>query len=134
MTLWSGARGWKQARVGATHFGAGFLGCEHPFDAGSRGIALPFPGGDFGCEALVDGDAPVQALAAQHANLDLDHVEPAGVLGNVVELQSAPDVTRLCRGEGLIERAGEVCRQIVEDDLDALCLGKGRADIVAKVF
>jgi len=31
----------------------------------------------------------VQALAAQHADLDLDHVGPAGVFGAVVELQAA---------------------------------------------
>src|SRR5947207_393173 len=39
MTLWPGTCEWKRVRVGATHFGAGFFGCEHPFDAGS----LKFP-------------------------------------------------------------------------------------------
>jgi hypothetical protein len=34
------------------------------------------------------GDAAVETLATQHADLDLDHVEPAGVLGRVVELIS----------------------------------------------
>ena len=33
-------------------------------------------------------DAPVEALAAQHADLDLDHVHPAGVLRDIVELQT----------------------------------------------
>ena len=47
MTLWSG-----RFRVGAAHFGAGFFGCEHPFDAGSGSIALSFPGGDLGDEVL----------------------------------------------------------------------------------
>jgi hypothetical protein len=31
-------------------------------------------------------DAPIQALAAQHTDLDLDHVQPTGVLGAIVEL------------------------------------------------
>ena len=26
--------------IGAAHFGAGFFGCEHPFDAGAFGVAL----------------------------------------------------------------------------------------------
>ena len=34
------------------------------------------------------GDASIEALAAQDADLDLDHVEPAGVLWGVVELQA----------------------------------------------
>ena len=49
---------------------------------------LSLPGGDFGLEALLAVDAPIQALTAQHANLDLDHVQPAGVLGDIVELQA----------------------------------------------
>jgi len=69
------------------HFGAGFVGCEHPFDAGAFGITLSFPGGDFATEPFCVVDSAIQALAAQDADLDLDHVEPACVLGGVVELQ-----------------------------------------------
>jgi hypothetical protein len=29
--------------IGTAHFGAGFIGCEHPFDAGLCGVALSFP-------------------------------------------------------------------------------------------
>ena len=82
MTLW-------MCGIGAAHFGAGFVGCEHPFDACASGVALLFPCGDFADEALWVVDSTVQALAAQDADLDLDHVEPAGVLGGVVELQAA---------------------------------------------
>jgi hypothetical protein len=45
---------------------------------------LAFPSSDLGNETITIWDAPIQALAAQHADLDLDHVEPAGVLGGVV--------------------------------------------------
>jgi transposase len=38
-------------------------------------------------EALALADATIQALGAQDADLDFDHVEPAGVLWGVVELQ-----------------------------------------------
>jgi hypothetical protein len=46
------------------------------------------PGGDLGDQKFAIGDAAVETLATQHADLDLDHVEPAGVLGRVVELIS----------------------------------------------
>jgi hypothetical protein len=77
--------------VCAAHFGAGFVGCEHPFDAGTGGISLSFPSGDFASKPLGVIDSAIEALAAQDADLDLDHVEPTGVLGGVVELQAAQD-------------------------------------------
>lgn len=45
------------------------------------------PGGDFADETVGVVDSAVQALAAEHADLDLDHVEPTGMLGSVVELE-----------------------------------------------
>ena len=42
----------------------------------------------FGYQALLAVDATIQALTAQHANLDFYHVQPASVLGDVVELQA----------------------------------------------
>ena len=71
------------------HFGAGLLGCEHPIDAGSGGISLLLPGGGLGDETRVAFDAAVKALAGEDADLDLDHVEPARMLGDVVELEAA---------------------------------------------
>ena len=52
------------------------------------------PCSDLTDEAAGVVNASVQALAVEDADLDLDHVEPAGVLGRVVELQPVPD-TRL---------------------------------------
>ena len=53
-------------------------------DAGFGAVALLLPSGDFGGEARIAFDATVQALAGEDADLDLDHVEPVGVLRNVV--------------------------------------------------
>ena len=53
------------------------------------------PGGDFADEALGVVDSTIQALAAEHSDLDLDHVEPTGVLGNVVEFDAAKQAARL---------------------------------------
>jgi hypothetical protein len=92
--------------VGAAHFGAGFFGCEHPFDASAFSIAALLPGRGFGGEPGVAVDASIEALAGQDADLDLHHVEPAGVLGDVVELQTAQDASCFVGREGLVECAG----------------------------
>ena len=49
--------------VSACELGASTLGCEHPVDAGARFVALFFPGGDFGDEAVFFVHASVEALA-----------------------------------------------------------------------
>ena len=59
--------------------------------AALRGLV---PSGGLGDKPGVAFDAPIQALAAQDADLDLDHVQPAGVLGDVVELQPAQHPSR----------------------------------------
>ena len=69
------------------HFGAGFFGCEHPVDAGAFGIAPLLPCGGFCDKPHIAFDTPVEALAGQDADLDLDRVEPACVLRDVMELQ-----------------------------------------------
>ncbi len=81
--------------VGTAHFGSGVVGCEHPFDAGAGGVSLLLPCGDFADEVFGVVDSAIDALAAQHADLDLDHVEPVGVLGCVVELDAAQDAPGL---------------------------------------
>ena len=67
-------------------FEAMIFGGELPIGLGVIGIAVVLPRGDFGHKLFRGCDTPVQALAAQHANLDLDYVQPAGVLGDIVEL------------------------------------------------
>ena len=42
---------------------------------------MSFPGVDFVAEPVWVVDSTVEALTTQHADLDLDHVEPTGVLG-----------------------------------------------------
>ena len=86
-------------------------------------LRLLLPGGGLGAEARVAFDASVEALSGQDADLDLDHVEPTGMLGDVMELQSAQHPSRFVGREGLVERAGGMGRQIVEHHPDALGLG-----------
>jgi len=78
--------------------------------------ASRFPGADLRYEMLVAGDAPIEALAAQHTDFDFDHVQPAGVLGDIMELEPAQHPPCFTRGKGVVERARRVRRQIVQDD------------------
>jgi hypothetical protein len=59
----------------------------------------------------------------EHADLDLDHVEPTGVFRGVMELEAAQDAASLGRGKGLVEGTGGMDRQVVLHDTDAGGLG-----------
>ena len=109
-------------RISAAHFGAGFSGCEAPGDLGAGGVSV-LPHAATRNETGIAFDAAVKALAGEDADLDLNHVEPTGVLGNVVELDAAKQAPRFFSWEGLIEGAGRIGRQIVEHDADAFGLG-----------
>lgn len=61
-------------------------------------------------ELLVAIAASVEALAGQDADLDLHHVEPTGMLGDVVELQPAQHAAGFICRESLIKRASRVGR------------------------
>ena len=81
------------------------------------------PCGDFADEALGIVDSAIQALASEHADLVLDHVEPTGMLGGVVELQAAQNSPGFGGRERLIKGAGRVGRQVVLDNPDARSIG-----------
>src|SRR5262245_50927589 len=90
-------------RVQALAFAASILGGEAPVDAASRGVAPLLPGGYFGVEGGLVREAPVEALAAEDAQFDLGDVEPAAVLGGVVDLQPLRQPLRLGGWEGLVQ-------------------------------
>src|ERR1700758_23804 len=120
--------------IGSGELYAGALCSEHPFDASAASISLSFPLGDFGFEDFAVVDASVEALGAQDADLDLDHVEPRGMLGRVMELQAAQDAMRLGRGEGFVEGPRGMRRQIVEHDADPLGLGIMKVHEITHAF
>ena len=101
------------AVTGAAEFGEGFVGCGHPFDAGSEFISPSLPCGDLNSEPFGVLDAAAETLALKHADLALDHVEPTGVLRGEVEFEAAQDTSGLGGREGLIQRPRLVDRQIV---------------------
>jgi hypothetical protein len=73
----------------------------------------------------------IETLAAQHTYLALDHVESAGVLRRVVELQAAKHPMGLRRRKRFIKRSGVVRREIVHHDPDQVGLPTVDIDEVA---
>ena len=59
-----------------------------PRDGGMGVIALALEGLYLPTQRRLVGDAPSEALATQHAQLDLCHVQPTAMLWGVVELQA----------------------------------------------
>src|ERR687889_1425488 len=82
------------------------FGCELPTDACAGCIALALPGFDLSVENVTLADAAVQALAVQHTDLNLGHVQPTGMFGRVVEFQALKDAVRFGYREGFIQGTG----------------------------
>ena len=83
-------------------------------------ISLRLPDVDLGNQPVGAFNSAIETLAFEHADLDLNHVEPAGVLGRVVEVEPPEHAARLGRREGGVESGGGVGGEVVEDDADAL--------------
>jgi hypothetical protein len=60
-------------------------------------VLLRLPEVDLGNEPLTAFDAAIETLAFEHADLDLDRVEPAGVLGRIMELKPPGNAARFGR-------------------------------------
>ena len=85
-------------------------------------VSLRLPDVDLGNEPVAAFDAAIETLAFEHADLDLNHVEPAGVLGRVVELKPPEHAARFGRWESGVESGSGVGGEVIEDDADALGL------------
>ena len=92
------------------------------------------PGLDLRDEPPPFANPAVQALAAQHADLDLHHVEPAGVLGGVVEFDALQNAMRFGRRERIVQCSRGVRREIVQNNADKLRLRIVRVDEIAHAF
>ena len=66
-------------------------------------VSLRSPEVDLGNEPVAAFDAAIETLANEHADPDLNHVEPAGVLGRVVELKPPEHPARFGRWESGVE-------------------------------
>ena len=89
-------------------FSASILDREAPVDAGAIRIA-------FFLECM---DTPPQTAAAEHAELDFGHVEPASMLGSVVEPQTSGDASGFVRHKSHIQGPKSMGVEVVEDNPD----------------
>ena len=80
-------------------------------------VALHLPRVDLVTQRVKVRDSARQALAGKHTELDLGHVEPAAVLGGVMERQAAQETVRLLGREGLVERRAVMRVQVVHDQV-----------------
>src|SRR5258708_24423044 len=109
-------------------FDPGVGRCEAPIHPTGARVPPLLPGADFVDERLFVRDPTIQALAAQDTQLDLGHVQPAPVLGRVMNLQLVGQALRLRRSEGLIERGRAVRIQLIHDQHDGFRLGIAYVD------
>lgn len=117
-------------RVEALELDAGGGGAA-PGAGAIGGVARVLPGGDLAFERVPLGQAPVQALRGEHAQLDLGHrsggTRPAAVRGGVVDLQLVRQPLRLRRREGLVQGASVAERR----DLVTTLVARGVSERLA---
>jgi hypothetical protein len=86
---------------------------EVPFDGWPLEIALPLPSGNLASCGVDVGEASRQALAGEHRQLALRHVEPTAVLRRVMEVELSRDPSRFSGCERDVERPLDVHVEVV---------------------
>ena len=99
------------------------LPSEVPLDGPLFGISRLLPGINFGLQKFATGNASIQALAGEDANFDLGHIQPARMLGCVMELHAAQEFLGSARLQHIIEALSEVGIQIVQHQVNSTRLG-----------
>jgi len=66
-------------------------------------VAAVLPGGDFLDQGVLVGDAPIETLRRQDAELGFSHVQPTAVFGRIVPLEPLHEPACLGGGEGFVE-------------------------------
>ena len=89
------------------------LSSELPLDGFASDVALGLPCVDFALQKLRAGDAAIQALAAEDADLDFRHVQPARVLGRVVKAHATQQLVGRALAQHIVEALPEVNVQVV---------------------
>src|SRR6266487_924689 len=127
---WASSLSALNCRIEVLELDPSILGGKAPVDPASGAVARRLPRCDLPLQGRPVGQPPVQALLRQHAQLDLGHVQPAPVLGRVVQLQPIGQPLRLGRLERLIQRRGRVGVEVVLDQHDLLSVGVAHIDQV----
>ena len=101
------------------HLSICILPREGPCDAAAFSVAALLPSGDFGGQQRAGRQAAGEALAVKDADLDLCHVEPAGVFRGAVEDDAAQQVPRCVDAQHVLEAHAKVGAQVVEDQMNS---------------
>ena len=97
-------------------FSASILDREAPVDAGTIRIAFFLECMDTPPQDSLIRNTPPQTAAAEHAELDFGHVEPASMLGSVVEPQTSGDASGFVRHKSHIQGPKSMGVEVVEDN------------------
>jgi len=100
---------------------------EAPVNLARRCVACFFPRTYLLSQPIIVRQTLSQTLAHEHAELNLDHVQPTAVLGRVVDVEPIGNPLRLGRREGLVERRDGVGVELIHHQHD--CVGSGIVDI-----
>src|SRR6202165_2817098 len=91
---------------------------ERPIDAASFGVALALPRVDLASRGSSVHQPPSEALTLQDADLDLRHVQPAGMLGRVMKLHASQQRSGGRATQHLLEARTKVGVEVVQDQMD----------------
>lgn len=86
---------------------------EAPIDGTPDGVAAFLPGADLATDRSQVRHASIQALSGEDADLNLGHVQPAGMLGRVVKLDTAQQSLRGVDTEHFLNAVAKVGAEIV---------------------
>ena len=92
---------------------------ERPLDWATLSVAALLPSLDMTLKGIARAEAHVQTLAREDSDLDLGHVQPTGVLGRVMESDSAQQLGGPARTQDIDEAFCEVGVQIVQHQVQA---------------
>src|ERR671926_273802 len=103
-------------------FGASILSGKSPIDRSFAGIASILPCGNFSFELLFGTNATVEALSAEGTQLNLSHIEPAGMFGGVVEFQLFNDAPSFFWLKKLVKSRKDMRIEIIQHKNHSFCL------------
>src|SRR5580700_984453 len=94
-----------------------------PLDAASSGVASPLPRRHLGGESRLLSSTARQALALQDTDLDLGHIQPARMLGCVMELDSAQQCRGRLHTEHFFEALAQMRVEVVQHQVNLAHVG-----------
>src|SRR5229473_7710489 len=94
-----------------------------PIDTASSGVAASLPRRRLGGKDSLLGSTARQTLTLQNTDLDLGHIQPAGMLGRVVELDPAQHRYGRLHTEHFLEALAPMRVEVVQHQVDLAHLG-----------